>query len=50
MRIKKSLRVLLILPFAFIWDVYFFTLTQIYKISQYIDDKVGNLIGNYIDK
>jgi len=47
---KKSLKVLLILPFAFIWDVYFFTLTQIYVISQYIEDKVGKIVSDFIDK
>jgi hypothetical protein len=47
---KKTLKVLLILPFAFIWDVYFFTLTQIYVISQYIEDTVGKKVSDLIDK
>lgn len=47
--IKKWAKTALIVPIVLVWDVFFWTLTQIYKGASYIDTVGGDKLDEFLE-
>jgi len=47
---KRYLKIAIIIPVVFVWDVYFFLIEKLYRGSKIVDEEGGKLIEDFIDE
>jgi len=48
--IKKLAKIAIVMPVVLVWDVFFWTLTNIYKGASYIDTVGGDKLDKFMEK
>jgi hypothetical protein len=48
--IKRMAKIALIMPAVLIWDVFFWTLSQIYKGASYVDTVGGDKLDKFMER